>query len=78
MTGRPGNNSALAQLQVIMETGRGSGHLGKCHSELRNWRENGSWQKVPCPRRLLTGWVKIWFANLENKEVTVWVAEGGC
>lgn len=21
---------------------------------------------------------KIWFVNLENKEVTVWVAEGGC
>lgn len=77
MTGRP-RKRALAQFQVITETGRGSGHLGKCHSELKNWREDESWQKVPCPRRLLTGWVKIWFANLENKEVTVRVAEGGC
>jgi len=29
-----------------MEAERGSGSLAQCHPELKNWREDGLWQKV--------------------------------
>lgn len=29
-----------------MEAERGSGSLAQCHPELKNWREDGIWQKV--------------------------------
>lgn len=58
---RPRDSHMVAQLQVVMEAGRGSGSLAQCHSEFKNRREDGLPQKVSCP-----SWLLDWMGEKES------------